>query len=134
MLPFYKAEAIRLYGKSAKRVRLMEDGAKAHSGPAARAWKAANWPGKLLASKGDGCYFWPGNSPDLNPIENVWHALKKHLNQFRVPADIGALRELLNEEIPKFEQQNQQLFAHLYDSMPTRIDEVIEANGAPIRY
>jgi transposase len=48
----------------------MRDGAGAHK---------ANNPQKML--RDDGCEFtpreeWPGNSPDLNPIENFWPVLQ----------------------------------------------------------
>jgi len=32
----------------------------------------------LLASKGLRPIFWPGNSPDLNPIEDIWDKMKDY--------------------------------------------------------
>jgi transposase len=36
---------------------------------------------------------WPGNSPDLNPIENCWNYMKEKLKS----KDTGSLPKLINE-------------------------------------
>ena len=43
-----------------------QDGAPAHSGAKTQEWCRANFSG--FWAKGE----WPGNSPDLSPIENLW--------------------------------------------------------------
>ena len=42
---------------------------------------------------------WPSNSPDLNPIKNVWQIVKKK----RMPQDIGELRQYMVEEWETFQ-------------------------------
>lgn len=34
---------------------------------------------KFFADKGIQCLDWPGNSPDINPIENLWSICKTRL-------------------------------------------------------
>ena len=46
---------------------LMEDGAPIHRAKAPEKWRDESSVGKLE---------WPANSPDLNPIENVWAKMK----------------------------------------------------------
>lgn len=74
---------------------------------------------------------WPGNSPDLNPIENCWNMMKdklKEKNTISVP--------LLIEEIKKLwciDLSNEYL-RNLSDSMPKRIKTVIKNKGEMSKY
>ena len=43
---------------------------------------------------------WPGNSPDLNPLENLWRSLKKHAKK-RCPRTKNDLIKILHEEWAK---------------------------------
>jgi len=74
---------------------------------------------------------WPGNSPDLNPIENLWHILKVKITEEK-PKTLKELdrnlKNLCYNGIPPGIIQN------LVDSMPTRIKSVIKNNGGPTKY
>jgi hypothetical protein len=74
---------------------------------------------------------WPGNSPDLNPIENLWAILKARLkkkgNISSLPNLIRAIKELW-VTLPK------PLMLKLAHSMPTRIQQCLENNGQMTKY
>jgi hypothetical protein len=77
---------------------------------------------------------WPENSPDLNPIENVWRILKQRLRN-RNPYGGWTLRELKealsdiwNNEITV------QDFNKFIDSIPERICKVLARRGAQTPY
>lgn len=61
----------RLAPNERSRVIVMQDGARAHWGPAAAAW---------VRQEGLDVLEWPSHSPDLNVIELVWAKLKTIVN------------------------------------------------------
>jgi Fe2+ or Zn2+ uptake regulation protein len=73
---------------------------------------------------------WPSNSPDLNPIENLWAIVKRNV-ELRKPKNLGELEVFLGEE---WENIPNSLLINLVNSMPQRCKEVIEKNGERISY
>ncbi len=73
---------------------------------------------------------WPANSPDLNPIENLWGIVKKKMRDTR-PNNADELKATVNETWASIPPQQ----CHkLITSMPRRIEAVIKAKGAPTKY
>ena len=78
-------------------------------------------------------YWWPTppESPDLNPIENIWGSLKQYLRNTYKPKNLVQLKEgiqqfwlTLTPEVCK------RYIMHLKKVMP----KVIEEGGGPSRY
>ena len=73
---------------------------------------------------------WPSNSPDLNPIENLWAIIKRNV-ELRRPKNLSELEHFLGEEWRNIPNS---LLISLVNSMPQRCREVIENNGERISY
>ena len=73
---------------------------------------------------------WPSNSPDLNPIENLWAIVKRNVELCR-PSNLSELERFLEEEWGNIPNS---LIINLVNSMPQRCREVIEKNGERISY
>jgi transposase len=73
---------------------------------------------------------WPAYSPDLNPIENLWSAMKSRVQGQQFPTK-DALWSALEALWNAFSTN----FVRLYiDSMPRRISAVIAAKGGSTIY
>jgi arsenate reductase-like glutaredoxin family protein len=74
---------------------------------------------------------WPGNSPDLNPIENVWAYMKGKLKSM-VPKNTQELKRAITtmweNEMPL------DYFQKLSSSMPRRLKLVIASQGDMSKY
>ena len=73
---------------------------------------------------------WPSYSPDLNPIENVWAFIKERL--FKKNSQLTSADQTWEEiqRIWYFEVNS--IIKNLYDSMPNRLQTVIELEGGRI--
>ncbi len=73
---------------------------------------------------------WPANSPDLNPIENLWGIVKRKMRDTR-PNNADDLKAAIKATCASIPPQQ----CHkLITSMPCRIEAVIKAKGAPTKY
>ena len=74
---------------------------------------------------------WPGNSPDLNPIENCWAFMKNKLKQ----KDVSSVPKLIHEiKMLWVTDISQEYLKNLSDSMPGRLKMVIAAKGDMTKY
>ena len=74
---------------------------------------------------------WPGNSPDLNVIENLWSILKGKVAENEQCKTIEDLKKCVSQawsEIPR------SLLENLVESMPRRLQAVIDNDGGYIGY
>ena len=75
---------------------------------------------------------WPGNSPDLNRLENLWAIIK----QKKQKEDRSNL-EKMNQVVLNIwfdDPALTNICKNLVDSMPQRIQQVIAKEGGHIRY
>ena len=100
----------------------MQDGASCHTAKVIKEW--------FEFVNIDYIKNWPGNSPDLNPIENLWAIIKSKLkgrDTSSVPKLEAAVRDIWNN-LDKSTLQNLAL------SVPDRFKEVIARKGRPTKY
>lgn len=101
----------------------MQDGAPCHT---ARVVK------RYLADTNVALLEWPGNSPDLNPIENLWAIIKR-----RLAANTITTKQQMIAEVIRIWHHDQDITGMLHalvDSMPRRIANVIQAKGGHTNY
>lgn len=100
---------------------LLEDNDPKHTSKVAEAWRKKNNIDRIA---------WPSNSPDMNPIENVWNILKNRLGKL----GSSNLTELEKNIKTEWSNLPQNLAETLVSSMPNRMKQVIERKGDSIDY
>jgi len=92
----------------------MQDGAPCHRSKVAKTFLAENRI-KVLD--------WPGNSPYLNPVENLWTNMKNRVAEQRPPSAkdfVKVIKEVWVKEI------SQEFCGNLVHSMTRRLQDVIQ--------
>ena len=74
----------------------------------------------------------PANSPDLNPIENIWGILVRRI--YAENKQYQSKEELKQAIQQAWEDLDQETIDNLILSMPNRIFQVINRNGGPTDY
>jgi hypothetical protein len=104
-------------------VEFQQDGASMHRLGATSTW---------LATHSVRTFQHPPNSPDLNPIEGVWHELKKRIRAHRpIPTTVEKLKAACNQVWEDLDIEDINKYVR---SMPARVSAVLEAKGGHTRY
>ena len=113
----------RSFRRARKKAIFMHDNAPCH-----RARKVTAWLGRKRIK----ILTWPPQSPDLNPIENVWDkifdAIRKRENQ---PNSIGQLKSAILEE---WKNLPREYLEKLFAGLPNRLIEMKRVNGNSTKY
>ena len=75
---------------------------------------------------------WPPNSPDLNPIENIWSYMKKIIA--RDYAEISSVQEMKAIVERMWDHFGDEEWDKLIENMPERMEAVIVVGGGSIRF
>lgn len=101
--------------------RFQQDNDPKHTSRLTKAFLAENVPDLMS---------WPSNSPDLNPIENLWSIVKGNVKR-RMPKNRNELMQFMDEEWANISEST---IKELIRSMRRRCELVIEKNGERISY
>jgi len=101
----------------------MQDGASYHRAKLVKDWLRDNDVDFIE---------WPAQSPDLNPIENVWALVRNELWKRR--KEIKTNRDTWRLSVEIFNNMSLQYIRKLYNSMPKRVDSVIKLKGNRTNY
>lgn len=102
---------------------LQQDGAPCHNAKIVKDW--------ITASNFELLQGWPGNSPDLNPIENCWVMVKRLLQAH----NCTSYNDLVEKTKAVWVQEITAEYCRgLVESMPARIEACLKNNGGPTKY
>ena len=74
---------------------------------------------------------WPGNSPDLNPIKNLWMVVKNKVAE-KQASSAKELKKAIKEVWVK--KITPEYCRKLVESMPKRLNDVIKCKGGCTKY
>ena len=116
LLPFFRRNRRRNFV-------FMQDNAPIHVSRSTKAW---------LRRKNIPLLDWPANSPDLNPMENLWGILVRRIySENKQYQSVGELKMAI---VAAWQSVEQEVIDNLVLSMDNRIFQVINLNGGPIDY
>ena len=92
-----------------------------------------------IQSLGREIMIWPPNSPDLNPIENLWTLLKQKIYKIRpdllhMPNNETTLNILMDTAKEAWQDIDLSVLEHLSESMPRRVQAIIDSAGRYTKY
>lgn len=101
----------------------MQDGAPCHTAKSIKTF---------LDEKSVPLLAWPGNSPDMNPIENVWELIKREVAKDVITTKTRPLEKIIH--VWNHHPELQETVQSCINSMPKRIQALIAAKGGSTKY
>ena len=116
-------ETVEYYGIQRDDYVFQQDNDPKHTSRLATQW---------LSDSGIEVLKWLPQSPDLNPIENLWHHLNRQLAEYEEePKSVHELWERIESEWNKISPK---VCMNLIESMPSRVQAVLKAKGGYTKY
>lgn len=109
--------------ESDSRAVFQQDNAPQHTSDATQHW---------LEERGIPLLLWPSNSPDLNPMENIFGVLARSV--YEAGRQFSSKEQLKEAIVDSWAKLSQDTIRHVIDSMPNRIYKLIEAKGHNTEY
>lgn len=100
-----------------------DDGAPCHRSKVVKAWFQQHSVTPM--------HEWPGQSPDINPIENLWNIMKNHVNKSKPTGRVTLVEAIIRAWHHTVTLETLQT---LVESMTRRIACVIAAKGCATKY
>ena len=126
---YYKGVMRKHLRRSMRKTRteiFMQDGAKCHTSKVMQEW---------FRKKSISLLDWPAQSPDMNPIENLWTMLKKLIyTRFARAKNLEELSDYTKAAWSILGREYSDYIKNLSDSMETRVKACLDANGAHTRW
>ena len=98
-----------------------QDNDPKHTAKKTKEWLTHNVPELLVT---------PPQSPDINPIENLWHLLNLEVRKRKI-SNKNTLQQVISEEWQKISTE---ITKKLVESMPNRLQAIIDAKGMHTKY
>jgi transposase len=114
---------LEFYDLEMEDINFMQDNASCHTAGIIQEW---------FKDHGLEVFQWPANSPDLNPIENLWNQLKTRLYSYPTPAN--GMLQLWERVQELWDKMTEEECQWLIESMPRRMQACIKAKGGPTKY
>lgn len=100
-----------------------QDSAPCHTAKAVKTWIAKNNV-KVLP--------WAGNSPDMNPIENLWDLLKEEIHSVPITTKTALIERLIH--VWFHSEKIKDHCTNMIKSMPHRVKALLKAKGGQTKY
>jgi transposase len=114
---------IKKWFKKGEKFVFMQDGAPCHTAKIIK---------KYLNNVKIPLLPWPGNSPDMNPIENLWAIVKRRMASIRITTRAELINRLT--EVWHHDPEIAEIARNCIESMPTRIKSLRQRKGQRTKY